>query len=56
MMEKLWTIAILLFGLYWINPLITVFACQLINAANWFNFHENVKKNIREKGSTKIDI
>jgi len=56
MIEKLWTVAIISFGLYWISPFIAVFAGQLINTVNWFNFHENVKKNIGEIGIIKIDL
>jgi hypothetical protein len=56
MIEKLWMVAILSFGLYWISPFIAVFTYQLINTVNWFNFHENIKMNIREIDSKKIDL
>ena len=56
MIDKLWTVAIISFGLYWINPFITVFACQLINVVDWFIFHDDVKRCIREIGIAKIDL
>jgi hypothetical protein len=33
-----------------------LFACQLINVANWVIFHEDVKKSVREIGMTKINL